>query len=304
MDTKVSYHVLVADELWPWQAQLRGLEESIRYPLDESGDSFYIDHGEDYGRFFHDMGDARFLLATRDAEVLGLIAAAWKEVMLADGTRMKAVYAGDYKVRPDVRGSGIAAGIFGRGLWALLRKPDLWGASFAYGAAMRMELGDVRRSFRKRHPGRLVREVARQTIYFADPRRLEALRSDGPQAPQGGLELSVDSRPGLVSTLGKKDIKVTSTGEVIPLLHLATSPSAWSRLGATLQQAGREALDSGIVGARVCFGVDQRLSEHHRFLEAHDIVPDGTASIIVIVPPWHRSKIFDAPWVHLATSEI
>ena len=54
-------------------------------------------------------------------KVLGLIAAAWKEVMLADGTRMKAVYAGDYKVRPDVRGSGIAIGIFGRGLWALLK---------------------------------------------------------------------------------------------------------------------------------------------------------------------------------------
>ena len=54
-------------------------------------------------------------------------------------------------------------------------------------------------------------------------------------------------------------------------------------------QAGRRPLIQLL--ERVCFGVDQRLSEHHRFLEVHDIVPDGTASIIVIVPPWHRSKI-------------
>lgn len=64
MDTKVSYHVLGADELWPWQAQLRGLEESIRYPLDESGDSFYIDQGlwmgaYAFNHFYRGLFDAR-----------------------------------------------------------------------------------------------------------------------------------------------------------------------------------------------------------------------------------------------------
>lgn len=303
-DGVVRYRALAPSQLAPYQDALRLLERDISYPLDAAGERFTIDHGQDYGAFYAHLGPARTLLATRDDQVLGLIAAAWKPVRLPDGTTCTAVYSGDFKVRREARGSGVAAGIFSRGLWALLSQPSLWGFDFAYGAAMRNDTGDVRRSFSRRHPGRLVRELSRQRIYFADPAALAKLPDGAPPVAGPGLELSARGMPLLVSTAGRKDLRVVSTGAALPLLHLGPGPAEWGDLGATLRAAGRAAQTQGPADARVCLGIDERLAPQLAWLEAAGIPPGGHATIIFIAGPRTRRRLLAAPWAHLSTSEI
>ena len=257
---------------------LRRLEASITYPLDR--DAFRIDHGSDYHPFFSEMGEVRFILAVEGTEVLGTLA-----LVLKKG----ALYLADFKVREDQRGKGlsrkIAAEAFRRAF-----QGRRW--RFAFMAAMRGVKGDVTRTGGLMM--KLLRPAARLHVYFARPEELARV-SEGLRPPGPGLSLSHAPPSLLVSTAGRKDLRLVSSGESWPLVHLACPPEAWGdSLGTYLRRCAR-VMPPGTVG---CFALDERLEDHVRWLEAAGIVPGATCTIHAF------PRVPRASWLHLATSEI
>jgi hypothetical protein len=86
--------------------ELVGFEKEFRYPLGPA-DSFSISHGEDYTRFFRSMGDARIYLAEIAGEIVGSLAVVGRTVSLANGESIPAVYLGDAKVVAEFRGKTV-----------------------------------------------------------------------------------------------------------------------------------------------------------------------------------------------------
>jgi hypothetical protein len=92
-------------------------EEQFRYPLGEER-FFRITHGEDYPRFFRAMGDGICFVAEREGRVLGVMGAALRRIALPNCEERLAIYLGDVKVDPAVRG--------GRTLLQLARAAMAW----------------------------------------------------------------------------------------------------------------------------------------------------------------------------------
>lgn len=82
---------------------LAGFEQEFRYPLGPT-DSFSISHGEDYSRFFRSMGKARVYLAEISNEIVGSLAVVERTIDLTDGTSIPTAYLGDAKVVAKFRG--------------------------------------------------------------------------------------------------------------------------------------------------------------------------------------------------------
>jgi hypothetical protein len=78
-------------------------EEQFQYPLGP-GQSFRIIHGEDYPRFFRAMGEGICFVAEKEGRVVGVIGAAVRRLTLPTGENQSAVYFGDVKIDPTVRG--------------------------------------------------------------------------------------------------------------------------------------------------------------------------------------------------------
>ena len=88
---------------------MRALEESIRYPIADGADHFFIDHGPRYHPFFSNLGEAFFLLAL-DGERCAGAAVGVRRVVDWCGRAVVSFYACDLKVAaPMHRGSGLGA---------------------------------------------------------------------------------------------------------------------------------------------------------------------------------------------------
>lgn len=291
----------------PYAPGLRRLEESIRYPIADGADHFFIDHGEHYHPFFSTMGQAYFLLALRGDEVVGSVAGVVRGVRAA-GREVRALYLCDLKVAAAERGRGLARRMLQKGLGELLRRPELRACRLVYGAAMRGAKGDVMRTARGLNPLRLGRTDARLALYFVPPARLAGLDvSRAPLPPSSpGIELGPGPATpwealGLCSTGGRKDLRLLSTGQPWPLVHLPLGPSAWTpSWGAWLRACG-EALVARQPSVTACFAIDERLDEHVTWLAGEGIRPDTVCTVYSLALPLVRG---DASWVHLPTSEI
>lgn len=104
---------------------LERFEKQFTYPLGP-GRYFRITHGEDYPRFFRAMGEAACFVAERDDEVLGVIGAVLRRLLLPSGEELPAVYLGDLKMDPRARG--------GRALLRLVQAVTEWVAGRAQAA--------------------------------------------------------------------------------------------------------------------------------------------------------------------------
>ena len=292
----------------PYAEGLRRLEHDIVYPIADGGDHFRIDHGPAYAPFFAELGEAYFAIALEGDEVVGNAVGILRRARLGERSIVTG-YGCDYKVAPRLRGSGLGPKMLRFGLGQLVAPANThfrtW--RFAYGAAMRGARGDVLRSGRGLHPLQLVGPYARLLLWFVAPARLAELSEAGcpppPAAP--GLDLSPDagarSALGIVSTAGKKDLRLVSTGEAWPLQHLVRGPGAWGpSLAAYLRSAGEALLTGGAPG-EACFALDERLVDHVGWLRARGLEP-GAVCTVVAWRAWPR--IPRPPWVHLATSEI
>jgi hypothetical protein len=293
--------------LAPYADGLARLERAIRYPVADGANFFRIDHGPDYAAFFAGLGRPEFLLALDGRDVVGTLAGVYREARWA-GRCLPALYACDYKLAASKRGAGLGRAMLARGLRELATDSQLRSFRLVYGAAMRGAKGDVMRSARGLHPARLARPIARLHVYFAEPRALAALEPagcpPGPLAP--GLDLSPNQPPslrppGLLSTRGRKDLRLGEGGEPWPLEHLPLGPSAWTlSWGAYLRTCGEALVHEGAPGP-ACFALDERLTGLAAWLRGQGVEPGAGCTVyglaMLLKPP-------PLAWAHLATSEI
>jgi GNAT superfamily N-acetyltransferase len=295
---------VVPSRLQPHVPGLRALEESITYPIGAS-DSFRIDHGPEYHPFFSALGDAHFMLATDDAEVVGTAVGVVKPIRSA-GRESVGLYVCDLKIAPGHRGRGLSRRLLTRGLVEVLRTPALRRARLLYGAAMRGTRGDVMRSAKRWSPLRLGRPLARCAVYFAPPESLAALDVEAcPPPPAGeGLELSPGGGPddaSFSSTAGRKDLRLVSSGAPWPLVHLPAGPSSWRpSWGHYLRRCGQRLTALGLAGP-ACFAVDERLREHVEWLAGRGISASASLTVYGVAAPGLLRR---SAWVHIATSEV
>ncbi len=286
-----------AAALGPLVPGLRALEAGIPYPLDD--DAFTIDHGDDYSAFHRGLGDAHYLVATDGPRVVGAIAGVLRTADVA-GRRVPSVYLGDLKVAPDHRGTGLARRA-ALGAVAKMREPRFRRWRLAYFAAMRGERGDVTRSLQGLHPGRLTRPVATLQLYFVAPAALRALdaASCPPPPADPGADLSPEADEDRVSTAGRKDLRLVSTGAPWPLVHLPRGPRGWTpTLGAYLRRCGDLPWRDGEIA---CFGLDARLEPQTAWLASRGVQPGAVCTIHALAWPGILRGI---RWMHLATAEI
>jgi GNAT superfamily N-acetyltransferase len=306
---RVTLRLLDAHGLAPYARDLVALEASLTYPVDDGADRFAIDHGPTYHPFFSALGDPRFLLALDGDRVVGAVAGVFREAR--DGAeRTAAVYLCDLKVAASHRGTGLARRMAAYALAKAATEPDLWRWRLAYAAAMRDARGDVTRSMRGAHAGRLLAPAATLAVYFVKARALAALDPAGcPAAPDGdGLDLSPTVRatargPGVTTTAGRKDLRLVSTGAPWPLAHLALGPGQWgASLGAYLRACGEFLGDEGAPEATACFTLDARLAGHSAWLTARGVSPGAACTVYTfrLGLPARRARV----WVHLSPSEI
>jgi hypothetical protein len=270
---------------------------------------FTIDHGPAYHPFFSALGqDPRFLVALDGDRVVGGVAGMYRGIRIR-GRAVKAVYGSDWKMAPEYRGLGVARQMITWGMTHALRDPAMRAWRYAYVAAMRGAHGDVMRAAKGLHPGKLGRAAATLAVYFVEPSRLAGLSLDGTPAtpdPEAGVDLSFAPTgrvedPGLVSTAGLKDLRLKSTGQPWPLVHLPFGPSRWlPTWGAYLRACG-ERLVSAHPTSIACFAIDQRLSAHISWLGSKGVEP-GAACTVYALDLTLRAR--RAGWLHLATSEI
>lgn len=313
----IRVHHVDAATIARWVPGLAALERDISYPISDGADRFRIDHGPDYHPFFSTLGEAHFLVAAEGDRVVGTIAGILRRATFGERS-ITTAYACDYKIAPEHRGGGLASRMLLRGLAEILSplSPSSYRSfRYVYGAAMRGAKGDVLRSARGAlNPLRLVAPAARLHLYFVAPAALARLEPAGcpDSVPPGGLELSPDAAaiaegPGIVSTAGRKDYVLESTGAPWTLVHLPLGPSAWRpTLGHHLRAGGEALLARGAPGP-VCFAIDERLVAHVTWLRGQGLEPGATATIVTWRFPFPGERVPDPreyPWIHLASSEI
>lgn len=277
---------------------LRALEREVTYPLDDGRDRFFIDHGERYHPFFSGLGDARFLLAAEGDRVLGSVAGVFRESR-EGGRGVPSVYLCDLKVHPSQRGTGLARTMAARALRLAVTDPSLWRWRLAYGAAMRDARGDVTRSMRGVHAGRLLAPEATLAVYFVRAGTLASLDPTGcpPPPTTPGLELSPRDLPAVTTTAGRKDLRRISNGAPWPLAHLTHGPAAWgASLGAYLRACGASLAPD----ETACFTLDQRLDDHVAWLRARGVCSDTVCTVYTL----RLGRRASTGWAHLSPSEI
>ena len=300
----ISIVVVDREGLKPFQKGLQELEESIRYPVDDGADSFYIDHGSDYAEFFARMGKARFMVVRDGSKVIGSFVGVWREADFA-GKKATGLYFCDLKLHKSYRGRGIVQ----RMLWyALSRLPirrDFQGWRFIYFAAMQKDKGDVANSFKGWHLGKIMRPVSEQLLYFVPVQQLRQLASGGPQSPdKPGLDFSPSNMNQIEDTNGRKDLRLLSTGKPWPLVHIPKSPHRWDApIGDYLRQCG-ESIHEQNPDALACFGLDNRLQSHIEWLQQQGIPHGARCCIHGFSVPFLAPGMRQYPWIHLAPSEI
>jgi len=305
----VRFLFLPAAETGPYVEGLRAIERATEYPIADGADAFTIDHGQDYTRFFTTLGsDARFVLALDGDRVVGGVAGIARNVRIR-GRMVPALYGADWKVAPDWRGKRVSRQMMSWAFSLMYKQVGLLTWRYGYVAAMRGKRGDVIRATRGVHPAKLTGRAAKLAVYFVAPDKLASLTLGNvppPPDPVAGVDLSFVTTgllepPGLVSTAGRKDLRLRSTGKPWPLVHLPLGPTHWRpSWGHYLQSCG-QALAASRPGAIACFAVDERMVSHTDWLTSQGVERGASCTVYALDLTFRARR---AAWLHLATSEI
>jgi hypothetical protein len=292
------------EQLAPYVDGLRALEHDIEYPIADGADSFRIDHGPLYHPFFSSMGEAQVIVGLDGHRVVATITGILRDGLLG-GRTTKVMYGADMKVAKSHRGRGVPRKMLFFALRRLLSEPRGTSWRYAYVAAMRGAKGDVMRTVSGVHPARLAHPAAELMIYFVPPEKLARLDLAGAPAPPSlheGIDLSPWPSSPLLSTAGRKDLRLRSTGgEPWPLVHLPYGPArpSWASY---LKECGNSLNSpSERAGAIACFGLDVRLHAHAEWLASNGVTPGAVCTVYALsLTPRTRG----ARWLHLSTAEI
>lgn len=252
-----------------WADPIRSLEGSARYPLGD--DTFRIDHGADYFRFFDRMGELAYYVAVQDGAVVAVGAGVLRTLPIGALGRVPAWYLCDLKVRPDWRGRHLPLQML-----ATVFPNEYPRSPRGYGISMNPPSGRNRiLGIYQRFPLVPVQHVATLELYSLDASAMQAAL---PVVRAHRGETS------FLSLRGIKDIILSSTGAPMALWHVQHGP---------LGSPGPTEVDPAGLHM-LCTPAADPLS---RALHALGHAPTATATVIA-----RGMEGFD--WANILTSEI
>jgi len=186
------------------------LEQNTTYPFGE--DSFAINHGKDYFKFFERLGDLIYYVMEHDDQVVAVAGAILRDVPFVGTKNKRGWYICDLKVRPDFRGQHLPLKFLGKTwLQNYLRCPRGYAISMNSSAKQANRIAKLMARFRWLR----FRLAAQLQIYALDYDQVIEQRA------------LLERHLGPVSFLslrGQKDLVLQSTGKPLPLLHLQHGP--------------------------------------------------------------------------------
>lgn len=267
----MKFKCIAANERLQYQPGIVAIEQIASYPL--GNDFFKIDHGADYFAFFDRLGDVYYYLGLDGDRAIAVGAGVLREVPNRPRELPHpAWYLCDLKVHPDYRGFQLPLRLLGYAIQSNTAGCDR-------GYAISMNPGDG-------SPNRVVRLLQRfSPVPFRCTATLEIYALDAATMHSVASVLVEYRGPiSYLSLQGIKDLKLQSTGEILPLLHVQFGSQA--QQGTAMPQ----------VGSTHMFCVPSHDSLALTLAE-RGIYPMATASVI-------SHGMDDCDWRFILTSDI
>ena len=295
-----TFEVIAPGNVKSYLKQLRGLEESIQYPLEDGEGTFTIDHGKDYYPFFTQQGDkTRFVIIKANSEVIGVSVGMWKKILLFNKT-YNGLYVADLKINPDYRKKEIVKQL----LWHLLiRWPltkDYKGWNFSFFCTMLKNNQGVERSFKGFNPAKLARPIVLFNIYMVKPTVLLSL--DLKTLPKIHSEDCINLSPRRKELIlwndGIKNIISSNSNSVFNFGHL--HPQIFNNN--KISQLKSAALKIEEKKGTACFAVDSRQTNLISWLKSNGIDTKTKCKLFSFSP--FAPSIKDFNNIYISTGEI
>jgi hypothetical protein len=198
---------LTPAERQQWQSNIVALEHTARYPL--GSDFFQIDHGVDYFAFFDRLGSVDYYVGIENQQVIAVGAAILRQVPAQPAGNLQPTwYLCDLKVHPEFQGRRASVRLLRYGIMRGMQRCDR-------GYLISMNPGDGT-------PNRLVQMLLRWPVVPLQLAGILQIYSlDATQMRE--LEPLLRQHRGAIgyrSLLGVKDLRLQSSGAVLPLLHM------------------------------------------------------------------------------------
>lgn len=275
---------LTEPQMKQYQAGIVEIERQADYPL--GSDRFHIDHGSDYFAFFKRMGEVHYYVALKKMDdgsekVVGVGCGILRTIAYRQNEQpRKAWYLCDLKVHKDYQGQQIPMLLFRSAAWKYFK--------CGRGYAISMNPNN------EAEKNRVVRLFNRGSwLPLAAPVQLGIFSMDAAQMRQCASILSqhrvtAENSPGIsfLSTHGKKDLVLKSTGKPLPLLHAQFEAPREHETTHSIPQEGFTHM--------FCAPLDDALVKELK--EKYSVTPAATATIL--------SHGMDSDWKFIRTSEI
>lgn len=281
------FHRIAPEERSYFQRGIAAIEQAALYPLGD--DFFQIDHGSNYFAFFDRLGAVSYYVALDgnaeqcplwDNRVAAVGAGVLRQVAYRQGEEPRlAWYLCDLKVHPDYQQQRLSLRLLTHAL-----KPNLRHCSQGY--AISMNPANLTGTLENRQGNQLVRVLEKfAPLPFRYSTLLEIYSLDAKQMSL--LQPLLVEHRGPVSYLalkGIKDLRLKSSGQLMPLLHVQ-----W---GATAAAGRSEPLPGSI--HMLCTPAVDELA---RALRQRGSVPTATASVV-------SYNMEQSDWRFILTSDI
>lgn len=187
-----------------FSAKLQELESIAEYPY--GGDSFTLNHGENYFAFFERLGEPLFHLALEENRVVACAAGILRTLVIENKT-VKAWYLCDLKIHPEFRGRQITTKLFTKNLVRNYLK-----CSRGYAISMNPAGGENR-------VVKLLKRLPQIPIGYAGQLNFYSFNQDEAAGVQKDLEAELEN-VSYLSLKGKKDLIMKSTKAPLSLFHI------------------------------------------------------------------------------------
>ncbi|NES93785.1 MAG: hypothetical protein F6K32_00725 [Desertifilum sp. SIO1I2] len=256
----MKFHCITPEERLRFQPSIVAIEQIAKYPL--GNDFFQIDHGENYFAFFDRLGEVNYYVALDRDRVVAVGAGILRQIL-----NSPAWYLCDLKVHPDYQQQYLSLRLLRYALGGSLQKCDR-------GYAILMNPSRLARIY-QRFPFLQFRHATTLNLYSFDAETMDRF-SSLLAAHRGPISY--------LSLQGIKDLRLTSTREILPLLHVQ-----W---GVTADQGHSTPLPG--YTHMFCAPVEDELAIA---LIAKGISPMATATVI-------SQGMAESDWRFILTSEI
>lgn len=261
----MKFHCITPEERLRFQPLIVAIEQIAQYPL--GNDFFQIDHGENYFAFFDRLGEVNYYVALDGDRVAAVGAGILRQL-----PHSLAWYLCDLKVHPDYQRRRLSLRILHYAISDSMGRCDR-----GYSILMNPGDGSLSRLARiyQRFPLVQFHHSTTLNLYSFDAETIDRLSP-----------LLIEHRGPIsyLSLQGIKDLRLTSTGQILPLLHVQ-----W---GVTAHQGNSTPLPG--YTHMFCAPVEDELAIA---LTAKDISPMATATVI-------SQGMAESDWRFILTSEI